>query len=327
MRQGVFLDAASLDTGLESQGQQTELDFSRLRGSLEAWQVYARTTVAEVEARLADAEVVVTNKVRLTAAQLAGAKKLKLICIAATGTNNVDLTAARQQGLGVCNVRAYATPSVVQHVFALILNLLRHIPDYQRAVRQGRWQQSAQFCLLDYPIAELQEKVLGIVGYGELGQAVARAAECFGMAVRVAQRPGRAAGVAGRTPLHELLPQIDILTLHCPLAENTRHLIGAPELRLMKPDAMLINTARGGLVDEAALAAALRRGQLGGAGIDVLAEEPPRDSPLLATDLPNLLLTPHIAWASRAARQRLLDQVADNILAFYAGKVQNRVDR
>lgn len=317
MTTGVFLDRDSLD--------QDDLDFALLQSSLDHWQLHAASHEDQVERRIQDAEVVVSNKVVLTAEHLAQAKKLKLICVAATGTNNVDLQAAQQLGITVCNVRAYATPSVVQHVFALILNLLRRIPDYQRAVMQGRWQQSDQFCLLDYPIAELQEKVLGIVGYGELGQAVARAATCFDMQVLVAQRPGQKSRSADRLPLQELLPQIDILTLHCPLAENTRHLIGTTEFQLMKPDALLINTARGGIVDEQALAEALRQGQIGGAGIDVLSVEPPQTNPLFDPELPNLIITPHIAWASRAARQRLLDQVADNITAFYRGEVQNQV--
>lgn len=314
---GVFLDKASLD--------QADLDFTQLQASLDEWQFYDTTDNAQIDVRLQKAEVVVSNKVVLTAEHIARAKNLKLICIAATGTNNVDLQAAQRHGISVCNVRAYATPSVVQHVFALILNLLRRIPDYQQAIREGRWQQSAQFCLLDFPIAELQEKTLGIVGYGELGQAVAKAAECFGMPVLIAQRPGSQVDNPGRLPLEELLSWVDILSLHCPLAENTRHLIGKAELQRMRPDALLINTARGGIVDEAALAAALRAGQIAGAGIDVLSQEPPRDNPLFAADLPNLILTPHIAWASRAARQRLLDQVAENIVAFGAGHAQNLV--
>jgi len=317
MAKGVFLDKSSLDQGA--------LSFRWIQSSLDEWQIYDATGSGQVAERIQDAEVVVSNKVMLTAEHIAQAKNLKLICIAATGTNNVDLDAAQERGVTVCNVRSYATPSVVQHVFALILNLVRRIPDYQRAVQQGRWQQSDQFCLLDFPIAELQEKVLGIVGYGELGQAVAKTAECFGMQVLIAQRPGSDSVSTDRIPLKSLLPQIDILSLHCPLSDNTRDLIGKQELQWMKPDALLINTARGGIVDELALAEALRHGQIGGAGIDVLSEEPPRENPLFASDLSNLILTPHIAWASQAARQRLLDQVAENISAFYADKAQNTV--
>lgn len=314
---GVFLDKASLDRG--------ELNFSALQSSLDEWQIHEVSSDAQVAERIKHAEVVISNKVVLTAGHIAQAENLKLICIAATGTNNVDLAAAQAHGITVCNVRSYATPSVVQHVFALILNLLRHIPDYQHAIKEGRWQQSDQFCLLDFPIAELQEKVLGIVGYGVLGQAVAKTAECFGMQVLVAQRPGSQSVMEDRIPLHDLLSRVDILSLHCPLSSNTRNLIGKQELQLMKHDALLINTARGGIVDESALAEALRHGQIGGAGIDVLSQEPPGKNPLFAADLPNLVLTPHIAWASQAARQRLLDQVVDNIKAFYVGTVQNLV--
>jgi len=315
---GVFLDLDSLD--------RNDLDLGALRTTLPRWHFHGSTTPEQVAERIAAAEVVVSNKVVLDEALLAGAPRLRLIAIAATGTNNVDLAAAGRLGIPVCNIRRYATPSVVQHVFALLLALSRNLTRYQQAVRDGRWQQSEQFCLLDYPIRELGGLTLGIVGYGELGQAVAQAAEqAFGMHVLIAQRPG-AAAQPGRLPLPELLPRVDVLSLHCPLSEQTRDLIGARELALMKPDALLINTARGGIVDEPALAQALREGRLGGAGIDVLETEPPgADSPLLAGDIPNLILTPHIAWASREARQRLTDQLAANIRAFVNGSPQNLV--
>jgi glycerate dehydrogenase len=315
---GVFLDRDSLD--------HNDLHFDALNATLPMWRMYPATGPEQIAERIADAEVVISNKVVLDEKALAAAPKLKLIAIAATGTNNVDLAAAARLGISVCNVRRYATPSVVQHVFALLLNLTRHLNDYRQAVSQGRWQKSKQFCLLDYPIAELGGRKLGIVGYGELGEAVARAAtQAFGMEVLLAQRPG-APAQAGRVPLKELLPQIDVLSLHCPLTEATRGLIGGAELALMKADAILINTARGGIVDEVALAEALKAGQLGGAGIDVLAKEPPgEDSPLLAEDIPNLIVTPHIAWASRESRQRLTDQLAENIRAFLGGAPQNIV--
>jgi len=263
----------------------------------------------------------------LDAATLAQAPELKLICVAATGTNNVDLAAAKERGITVCNVRAYGTAAVVQHVFSLITALSNNLLAYTAAVREGRWQRSEQFCLMDYPIRELAGRVMGIVGYGELGQAVARLAEAFGMQVLVAARIGAEAdGQPGRVPLDELLGRVDVLSLHCPLTEQTRGMIGAAELAHMKADALLINTARGGLVDEPALAEALREGRLGGAGFDVLTVEPPRQgNPLLAADLPNLILTPHMAWASRESRQRLLDQVADNIQAYRQGRPQNVV--
>jgi glycerate dehydrogenase len=315
---GVFLDRDSLD--------HDNLDFTSLLATLPQWQFHAETRPGQTAARIRDAEVVVSNKVMLDEATLQAAPRLKLIAIAATGTNNVDLAAAARRGIAVCNIRRYATPSVVQHVFALLLSLSRHLNDYQRAVQAGEWQHSDQFCLLDYPIRELGGLTLGIVGYGELGRAVAETAEqAFGMKVLIAQRPGGPAQ-PGRYPLHQLLPQLDVLSLHCPLTPGTRGLIGAAELALMKPDALLINAARGGIVDEAALAGALLAGRLGGAGIDVLGKEPPSaDNPLLKQPIPNLIVTPHIAWASRQARQRLLEQLAENITAFIAGTAQNLV--
>lgn len=314
---GVFLDRDTVDRG--------DLDPAALLGALPDWRLYTFTRPEQLAERLAEATVAVSNKVRLDAAAFAAAPQLRLVCVAATGTNNVDLDAAQCHGVTVCNVRGYATPAVVQHVYALILALTTRLPEYRRDVAAGRWQASPYFCLLDHPIRELAGRALGIVGYGELGSAVARVAAAFGMSVLIAQRAGGAAQ-AGRLALTDLLPRVDVLSLHCPLTPLTRGLIGAQELALMKPDALLINTARGGLVDEAALADALRDGRLGGAGIDVLSEEPPRhDNPLLATDIPNLLVTPHIAWASREARQRVIDAIAENIRAFLAGTPVNVV--
>lgn len=314
---GVFLDQETVDND--------DLDLGRLRAALPDWRWYRVTRPEEVIPRIAEANVVVSNKVHLDEAALRAAPNLRLIAIAATGTNNVDLDAAHRLGIAVSNIRAYATPAVVQHVFALMLALSTKLIDYHQAVREGRWQRAPQFCLLDYPVREIAGKTLGIVGYGELGRGVARVAEAFGMNVLVAGRPGRPAE-PGRVPLPELLPQVDVLSLHTPLTPETRGLIGARELALMKPDALLINTARGGIVDEAALADALRQGRLGGAGVDVLSVEPPTDTnPLLAPDIPNLIVTPHTAWASREARQRAVDQVAENIRAFLAGTPRNLV--
>jgi glycerate dehydrogenase len=200
-----------------------------------------------------------------------------------------------------------------------------HLADYQQLIRAGHWQRSGQFCLLDYPIWELQGKVLGIVGFGELGRGVARVAKAFGMRVMISQRPGGPASPE-RTPLNEMLGKVDVLSLHCPLTENTRNLIGQPELAMMKPSALLINTARGGIVDEQALAEALKAGGIGGAGIDVLTSEPPSpEHPLLDPDIPNLILTPHTAWASRETRQRLVNEVGKNIVAFIQGHPRNVV--
>jgi glycerate dehydrogenase len=313
---GVFLDRQSVGDG--------DIDFAPLTGAMPEWRFHEATAPGDVADRIRDAEVVVTNKVVLNAEALMGASRLRLICVAATGANNIDLAAAAQRGVLVCNVRAYATASVTQHVFALILALATRLLEYRAAVRDGRWQKSGQFCLLDFPITELAGKVIGIVGYGELGKSVARLAEAFGMMAMIAARPGTSA--QGRAPLHELLRDSDIVTLHCPLTAQTRNLIGARELGMMKRDAILINTARGGIVDESALADALKRGVIAGAGIDVLSIEPPgRDSPLLAEEMPRLLVTPHIAWASREARQRLVEEVGENIRCFLAGRPRNLV--
>jgi glycerate dehydrogenase len=309
---GVFLDRDSLDRG--------DLDFSALDRVLPDLRYYPATAPEEVAGRIEPAGVVISNKVVLDAAALQQARRLRLICVAATGVNNVDLEAAARLGITVCNGRGYATPAVVQHVFALLLALCTHWPDYQQAVREGRWQRSRQFCLLDFPIRELAGKTVGIVGYGELGRGVARVAEAFGMRVLLAQRPGTVEPEEGRLPLPLLLPQVDVLSLHCPLTPATRGLIGAWELALMRRDALLINTARGGLVDEALLAAALRQGALGGAGVDVLSLEPPvAGNPLLAPDIPNLIVTPHSAWGSRESRQRLVGQLAENIQGYRDG--------
>ncbi|MGB5063285.1 MAG: 2-hydroxyacid dehydrogenase [Candidatus Competibacter sp.] len=309
---GVFLDRDSLDCG--------DLDFSGLDRVLPDLRYYSATAPDQVAARIAGAGVVISNKVVLDAAALRHVPSLRLICIAATGFNNVDLAATSSRGVTVCNCRGYGTAAVVQHVFALLLALVTRLSDYRQAVREGRWQQARQFCLLDFPIRELAGKTLGIVGHGELGRGVARVAEAFGMRVLIAQRPGAVEEEEGRVPLPILLPQVDVLSLHCPLTPETRGLIGAWELALMRRDAILINTARGGLVDEALLADALRQGALGGAGVDVLSLEPPAtDNPLLAPDIPNLIVTPHCAWGSRESRQRLVGQLVENIAGFLRG--------
>ena len=314
---GVMLDRASFGPG--------DLDLAPLRRLLPAWREYGETAPWETAARIAGAEVVVTNKVLLDRPLLAGAPALKLVLLAATGTNNVDLAAARELGIAVSNVRDYATPAVVQHTFALMLALVTRLFDYSADVRGGAWQRSRTFCLLDHPIRELRGKVLGIVGYGVLGRGVAAVAEAFGMEVHLARRPG-GPPAAGRASLGELLPVVDVLSLHCPLTPETEGLIGAAALARMKRDALLINTARGAIVDAVALADALRRGEIGGAGIDVLDREPPPDDhPLLAGDIPNLILTPHTAWASREARQRLVEQMAENLAAWLSGAPRNLV--
>ena len=315
---GVFLDRETVD--------RDDLDLAALEGTLERWRVHPNTHPEELSERIRGASVIISNKVVIDEAAMVATPELKLICIAATGTNNVDLAAAARRGITVCNVVRYATPSVVQHVFALILALTTRLNEYQGAVHDGRWGRSDMFCLLDFPIREIAGRTLGIVGYGELGRAVAKVAEAFGMEVVVAQRPGGGDQRPGRLPLRELLPRVDILSIHTPLTPETRGLIGVEELALMRRDALLINTARGNIVDEAALAAALREGRLGGAGFDVLAVEPPKGGGvLIADEIPNLILTPHTAWASRESRQRLMDQVAENIHAYVAGSPRNVV--
>lgn len=314
---GVVLDSDSLHP--------QDLDFGPLRESLPDWRFYAHTAPQQTAQRIADADVVVTNKVALDAGLIEAAARLKLICIAATGTDKIDLTAARRGGVAVSNVRAYATASVAEHVFALLLTLVRQLDAYRRLAREGEWSSSPHFCAFGPPIGELAGMTLGIVGYGELGRAVARLGEAFGMRPLIAQRPG-AEPRAGRLPLDELLTQVDVLSLHCPLTPTTRHLLGDAQLQRMKPGAFLINTARGGIVDEAALLRALRDGPLGGAALDVLDEEPPgRQHPLLNAELANLIVTPHVAWASQAARQRLVDEIAANIRAFLNAEARNLV--
>jgi glycerate dehydrogenase len=308
----VFLDHTSLDLG--------DLDFSALRECFSELTLHASTTPDQVIERLQGAQVAISNKIAIDAATMASCPDLKLILVTATGTNNVDLAAAREHGVIVSNCQGYGTPSVAQHTLMLLLALATSLPDYQNAVQQGLWQKSKQFCLLDFPIVELEGKTLGLLGHGELGGAVAKLAEAFGMRVLLGQIPGRPAR-PDRLPLQELLPQVDALTLHCPLNDDTRDMIGAHELALLKPHAYVINTARGGLINEQALADALRNGHLGGAATDVLTVEPPRDgNPLLAGDIPRLIITPHSAWGAREARQRIVSQITENALSFFAGK-------
>ncbi len=317
MTHAVFLDYATVSHG--------DVDPRALLQCLPDLRRFDTTAPAELAGRLAEAEVVLLNKIALDAACFERAPRLKLVCAAATGTDNIDVDAAAGRGIAVCNIRSYCTNAVVQHVFAMILSLTQHLTAYRRLLLEGAWRGSPQFCLLDYPIRELDDKVLGIVGHGELGSAVAGVARAFGMHVLLAERPGRRLR-DGRLALHELLPRVDVLSLHCPLTPQTRHLIGAEELALMKPDAVLINTARGGLVDARPLAEALQAGRLGAAGIDVLEREPPVEgNVLLDADIPNLVVTPHIAWAAVEARQRALDEMAANVVAWQRGERRNRV--
>jgi glycerate dehydrogenase len=316
VRQAVFLDLDSIDRG--------DMDLSKLRQAVDHWEWYGLISDDELHETLASAEIIVSNKVMLTSEHLAKAENLKLICVAATGTNNIDLDAAAGRDIPVCNVHGYATASVVQHVFTLLLALTTRFNEVTSAVKQGEWSRSRFFCLLDYPVRELAGKTIGIIGYGDLGKAVAHVAEAFGMQVLLAKR-NHNDDRPGRIALAELLPRVDVLSLHCPLTKETQGLIGADELALMKQDAVLINAARGGLVDEAALVDAIVQEKLGGAAVDVIETEPPPEHyPLLEVSLPNLIVTPHVAWASRESRQRLLDEIALNIEAFKAGQIRNR---
>lgn len=313
----VFLDFNTVSGG--------DLDTGPLERVLPGLALHGQTANAEVRARIAGCEVALANKCVFDREAIAANPQLRLIALTATGVDNVDLAAARAAGIAVCNLRDYCTPSVVQHVFAMLLALTHRLSDYQALVHGARWQQAGQFSVFDHPIRELAGRTLGIVGFGALGRGVERVAESFGMQVLLAGRPG-AAPADGRHDLDGMLPSLDVLSLHCPLTDATRGLVSRERLAHMKPDAVLINTARGALVDTQALADALRAGRLGGAGIDVLEREPPpRDHPLLDPAIPNLIVTPHVAWAAREARQRCLDELALNVESFLAGGRRNRV--
>ena len=313
----VFLDYETVSNA--------DLDPGPLHAILPDLTLFDESAEAQVRERVADAEVVLLNKVNITRSIIESSPRLKIIALSATGSNNIDVIAARERGVAVCNIRGYCTASVAQHVWGAILGLTHHLREYAALATDGSWARNAQFTMLAHPIRELRGRTLGIVGWGELGKGVATVAEAFGMRVVVANRVG-GESVPGRLDLGELLQVADIVSLHCPLNDATRGMIGAAELSRMKPDALLINTARGALVDSAALAAALRARRIGGAGIDVLAREPPVDGdPLLAPDIPNLLVTPHIAWAAQEARQRCLAEMADNIRDFLQGGWRGRV--
>ena len=316
----VFLDAATFGN----------VSFRRFKAHWD-FTIHDLSTPTEVLKRLQGFNVVIVNKVALDRSVLNffTAKNLKLIAVAATGTDNIDLDAARKRGIRVCNVPQYATRAVAQFTMALILELMTHAGEYVELVRNGAWQKSRMFTLLDFPSSELSGKKLGIVGYGAIGRAVAGIARGFGMEVLISARPASSGSIPeGRLALEDLLTHADIVTLHCPLTPETQNLIDSQTLALMKPTAFLINTARGGLVDEGALIKALKEKRLAGAALDVLSQEPPppRHPIILATQkLDNLLVTPHCAWTALEARQRLLDEVAENILAFTEGRERNCV--
>lgn len=311
----VFLDGDTLPT------------HTRLRQPAFAhqWVQHGRTSPEQLPTRLADADVLVVNKVRLDAQALAKAPRLRLIAVAATGTNHIDLAACRQRGIVVSNIRHYAAHTVPEHTLALLFALRRSVCAYRDAVRAGRWQAAGQFCFFDHPIRDLAGSTLGVIGDGVLGQAVARLGEALGMRVLMSGHKGRQGQGTLYTPFEEVLARSDVLTLHCPLTPQTRHMIGAPEFAQMARSPLLINTARGGLVEESAVGPALDAGQIAGAAFDVTEQEPPdADHPFMALlDRPNFILTPHIAWASQEATQALADQLIDNIEAFQRGAPVN----
>ncbi|WP_124076950.1 D-2-hydroxyacid dehydrogenase [Burkholderia gladioli] len=313
----IFLDRNTLSpqTRLRSPGFEHDL------------KVFDATAPEQVAERIRDADIVLVNKVRLQRDALVHAKRLRFVAVAATGTDNIDLQACADMRIVVSNIRNYATHTVPEHTFALIFALRRSITAYRESVQAGRWQQAGQFCYFDYPIRDLAGSTIGIIGDGVLGQSVATMARALGMQVLFAGYKGAANMGPLYTPFEEVLARADILTLHCPLMDSTRNMIGAAEFDQMKRKSLLINTARGGLVDEAALTRAMRAGQIGGAGFDVVTREPPLpDHPFMSLlDLPNFILTPHVAWASDEAVQGLADQLVDNVEAFVNGTPMNVV--
>ena len=289
--------------------------------------VFDRTRPEEVAGRIAEADIVITNKAPVRGPALEGAPRLRLVAVAATGTDIVDLKACAERGVTVSNIRNYAAHTVPEHTFALILALRRSILAYRESVARGRWLEAAQFCYFDHPIRDLAGSTLGVIGDGVLGKAVAKLGEAFGMRVLFSDYKGTTGMGPLYTPFEEVLRTSDVITLHTPLLPSTRNLIDAPEFALMERRPLLINTARGGLVDEVALGDALRSGQIAGAGFDVATvEPPPPDHPLVKLlALPNFILTPHVAWASQEAIQGLADQLVDNVEAFWAGSPRNVV--
>jgi glycerate dehydrogenase len=315
--QAVFLDYATMGDGL---------DLAELEALFSTLTIYDISADRDIAERIRNAEFVFTNKVHLTDALLEAAPKLRYIGLTATGTDNIDLDAARRNDIAVANIRAYCTESVVEHVIGALLMLTHNLHRYDTSVKAGDWQRADQFCMLSFPIRQLSNLTLGIVGYGELGQGVAAAARALGMSVIVAARPGSTEVPAGRVAFDDLLASADVISLHCPLTDQTRNLIDRESLAGTKPGVILINTARGALVDAQALVEALRSGQVGAAAIDVLAEEPPvQGNPLLDYTGGNLIITPHIAWGTDQARQNAIDQLAAGVKAFLCGMRVNRV--
>lgn len=313
----VFVDSNTLSPAV----QMKTLPFTH------QWQNYEYTTVEQLVERAANAQVLISNKVPVDEVALRQLPQLKLIAVPATGTNHVDVAACKALGITVCNIPSYAQTTVPEHTLALIFALQRQILSYHRSIAAGRWQESGMFCYFDYPIRDLRGSTLGLVGSGTLGSAVAQLAKCLGMKVLFAGRKGQESAPEGKVPFAQLLAQSDIISLHCPLTAETRHLLGTEEFAQMQRKPLIINTARGELIDAKALAQALEQGQIRGAGLDVCDAEPPAaDHPymqLMQRD--DFILTPHVAWASIEAMQHLADQLIDNIAAFVMGEAKNTV--
>lgn len=313
---GVFLD---FDTMYAE-----NLDASVLENALDDFTFYGRSEPSEIVKRAQGANILLTNKCKITGDIIRALPDLKLIIVTATGYDNIDVEAARAQGVMVCNVVGYSTPSVAQHVFTLLLGLVSNLTSYAQDVREGKWQRSRDFCFIDYPMRELSGKVLGLIGYGDIAKEVETIAKAFGMEVMIAERRGTETIREGRHDFYDVLKRSDVLSFHCPLNAATRDLITEKEISVMKDDVILINTSRGGIINEADLAQALENGSIGGAGIDVLSKEPPtEDNPLLAKSYHNLIITPHIAWASVEARLRMFEDLARIIKAYQNGNPVN----
>lgn len=303
------------------------LDTSPLTDIFPELQFFDTTDAVQFTTRIRDAEFVFGNKIRFTERLFQAAPRLRLIGLTATGVDNIDLRSASQHGVAVCNIRSYCTRSVAEHVFGVLLTHTHSLNHYIADVRAGAWQRAQNFCMLTHPVRELSAMTLGIVGYGEIGKGVATTARGFGMNVLISVRPGLTTAIDGRVTFAELLRRSDVISLHCPLNDQTENLFGADAFRQMKSDAILINTARGGLIDSAALTDALQSGQIGAAAVDVLPQEPPvNGDPLLDYKGDNLIVTPHIAWATNESRQGAINELAANVTAFLDGRERNRVE-
>ncbi len=317
---GVFLDSGIVDP--------TGVGFSRLKSLLSEWTYFNQTQSEQVLSRIKDVDIIVVNKVVLNKDILSKTTKLKCICVTATGVDNIDVEYAQQKGIVICNVNNYATASVAQHTFALIFSLVNRIPEYHMAVQQGQWSGAPGFCLPLFSTFELAGKTMGVIGRGQSGQAVANIANVLGMKVLFSERKNipQAKVRPGYVPFSEVIENADVISLNCPLNRETQHLLARAEFKKMKSTALLINVARGRIIDEEALAWALAEKEIAGAGLDVLSQEPPpKDNILLCCGLPNIIITPHVAWNTFEGTQRLIDESISNIECYLQGRPTNVV--